>query len=179
MLPIFASLRRACRPTVFQQSSGFQEVLKIPMPYIPIYDVLYCFKILKRAFSRAPLKLRVWNLNSNKEWREFFSICLGSPGAHICMIVFLKSRTTEIFRHRYLSAVSTFNHGNGVAGSTPETPANLPILRLKARFCDVTCSKCQYQKSAFTMLVALFSILKGDVFHSTKRKKFCIRVLSV
>ena len=99
------------------------------------------------------------------------------------MTVFLHSGTQEVldtfvFQRKYLPL------SVGAAGSRHYRPSNLPILRFKAQLCDVTFEidtvrNASIQKSVYTFMVVLFSILKGDEFYAKGRKNFCVRVLSV
>ena len=71
---MFASPRITCRPTVLQHSAGNSGSVKNAhaiYPYIACH-VLNCFESWKRALSRGPVRLHVYNLYSNKEQEEVF-----------------------------------------------------------------------------------------------------------
>ena len=96
------------------------------MPYIAIYHVLYCFETSKCALSRGPVKLPVYNLNSNKEQGKLFQPVWKTLLPIYAMSAFRNSGTqkaldTVVFHRKSLQP------SVGAAGSRNERHAKLPI----------------------------------------------------
>ena len=155
----------------FSRVQDTQHVQERPMLHVCIQHVPCCLETWKRALSRGPLNLQVYNLNSNKERGEVFSNCLERPGDPIRNDCFLtvelrKPQTPIVFQCQQLPPEV------GAAVIRHDRHSKLPILRLKATFCDVKCSKYQYEDSVFSLLMALFSILNSVCFTSRRGKTF-------